>query len=300
MKVSTVLLPVVVLTLIISLLCIWFYPSVQDFMAGNKMWNGINNFSDDFAADNVDSLDRLPVLPEKTALVAIPYLGYTNEELSKVKQFVNYGGTLLLMDDYGYGNDVLAYLDLNTRFSNKPLLDPLFCYKNQRMPRITDFAPDVKENGISVIMLNHATTLFNTEKAQLIAWSSAASFLDIDENESQSQDESNGPFPIAAKFQFGKGVIFAISDPSIVIDSMVSRDDNYRFIEYLTGDNGEQKHIMVDRSHLSKTPLDTSKIRLNTAREVMRSPHALIGITAVIFVIVFRYTLWKGGTIGKH
>ena len=153
MRVSSVLFAVVVLIIVISLLCIWFYPSIQDFMASNTMWNGIRNFSSEFNADNIESLGELPDVAEETALMAIPYLDYNNEELSQLKRFVEDGGTLLLMDDYGYGNSVLAYLGVSVRFTNKPLLDPLFCYKNQWLPRITDLAPRVKESGIDVIVL---------------------------------------------------------------------------------------------------------------------------------------------------
>lgn len=297
-RVSSLLLAVMVLILIISLLCIWFYPSVKDFMASNTMWNGIRNFCNEFDADNIDTLDDLPALAEQTTLVAIPYLEYSDEELHKIKRYVDDGGILLLMDDYGYGNDVLTYLGLDIRFSNKPLLDPLFCYKNQWMPKITDFASEVNDQNINVMMLNHATTLTNHEETQVLAWSSTTSFLDTDENEALSQDEANGPFPIAAKLLYGKGTIVIVSDPSVIISSMVSRDDNYRFIEYLTQHNSERQDILVDRSHLSKAPLDVSKIRIIDTRESLSSPYALIGITAVIFMVVSRYTLPKGATIG--
>ncbi len=298
MRVSSVLFAVVVLALVISLLCIWFYPSIQDFMATNTMWNGIKNFSSEFDARNIDSLDDLPDLPQETAMVLIPYIELSGKELSKVKRFVDDGGTLLLMDDYGYGNSVLAYLGLPVRFSNKPLLDPLFCYKNQWMPRVTDFASEIKESGIRVVVLNHATALTNVEQSQAIAWSSSVSFLDIDGNESGSEGEPKGPFPIAARFPFGKGTIAIVSDPSIMINSMVGRDDNYRLMGYLTSHNGKQENILIDRSHLTTTPLDVSKTRLIGVRQMLSSPYALLGIVALIFVVVSRYTLKKGELIG--
>ena len=298
MKISSVLLAVVVLILVISLICIWFYPSIQDFMASNIMWNGINKFCDEFEASNTDTLDNLPILPEKTTLVTIPYLEYSDEELSDIRRFVNEGGTLLLMDDYGYGNNVLAHLGLDIRFSNRPLLDPLFCHKNQWMPKITDFTSEVKDYDINSIVLNHATILTNTEETHVIAWSSTASFLDSDENESWNQGEVKGPFPVAAKLRSRKGTVIAISDPSIIISGMVNRGDNYRFIKYLTQHDVEREEILIDRSHLSKAPLDVSKIRLIDTREVLSNPYALIGITAVIFVVVSRYTLPKGVTVG--
>jgi hypothetical protein len=262
-------------------------------MASNVMWNGINNFNSEFSADSVESLDDLPIVPEQAVLVAIPYLEYSQEELSRIKQFIVDGGTLLLMDDYGYGNNVLAYLGVDVRFTNKPLLDPLFCYRNQSMPRITDFAPEVKESGVDVIMLNHATSLTNTIESETVAWSSSSSFLDINENGSWEQGEPKGPFAIATEFRLGQGTLALVSDPSTLINTMVGRDDNYDFIRCLTGDEGEQKEILVDNSHLTKTPLDVSRTRLIGAREALSSPYALLGIVAVIFVAVSRYTLRK-------
>jgi len=202
------------------------------------------------------------------------------------------------MDDYGYGNSVLAYLGVDVRFTNKPLLDPLFCYKNQSMPRITDFAYGVKESGIEVIVLNHATSLTNAIESETIAWSSSSSFLDINENGSWEEGEPKGPFAVATEFQLGQGTLALVSDPSTIINTMIGRDDNYDFIRYLTGDEGEQKEIMVDDSHLTKTPLDVSRTRLIGARKALSSPYALLGIMAVIFVAVSRYTLKKGETIG--
>ncbi|MBA7483928.1 hypothetical protein ES707_19445 [subsurface metagenome] len=263
-------------------------------MASNTMWNGIRNFSSEFNADDIESLGELPDVAEETALVAISYLDYSNEELSKLKGFVEDGGTLLLMDDYGYGNSVLAYLGVSVRFTNKPLLDPLFCYKNQWLPRITDLSPEVKGSGIEVVVLNHATTLTNVEQTDIIAWSSTTSFLDINENESWDEGEPKGPLPVAAEIHFGKGTLVLASDPSIMTNSMVGRDDNYNFMKYLTSRNGEQMGILIDDSHLTKTPLDVSKTRLTGVREILSTPYPLLGIVALIFVVVSRYTLKKG------
>ena len=294
MRMSSVLFAVVVLIITISLLSIWFYPSIQDFMASNTMWNGIRDFSSEFSADNIESLGELPDVAEETALVVIPYLDYSNEELSKLKRFVEDGGTLLLMDDYGYGNSVLAYLGVSVRFTNKPLLDQLFSYKNQWLPRITDLAPEVKESGIDVIAFNHATTLTNVEQTDIIAWSSTTSFLDINENESWDDGEPKGPLPVAAEIRLGKGMLALVSDPSIIINTMVGKDDNYSFIKYLTTHNGEQKAILVDGARLTKTPLDVSKTRVTGVREILSTPYPLLGIVALIFMVVSRYTLKKG------
>lgn len=297
MKISSILLVVFVILVVISLVSIWFFPSVQDFLATNSMWNGISSFDDNFKAQNIDSLDALPALSENTALVAIPYLVYSNKEMEDLKVFVQNGGHLLLMDDYGYGNEVLNYFDLNAQFSGKTLLDPLFDYKNQYMPRITDFASNVKHSGVTAITFNYATTLTNIAPSAAIAWSSAASYLDSDGSGILTSNSTMGPFPVAAQYRLGKGVISIIADPSIIISGMLDRDSNYRFITYLISDNGKQRAILFDTSHLTKTPLDVSKDRLLGLREAMSGPYALVGITAMIFGVTFYY-MRKGEAIG--
>ncbi|MDP6632416.1 MAG: DUF4350 domain-containing protein [Dehalococcoidales bacterium] len=298
MKVSSILFSVFVLVLVISLLSIWFYPSIQDFMASNTKWNGIYNFSGEFEADNTDSLEALSDSPQNVVLIAIPYQDYTAEELAQIKQFVDAGGSLLLMDDYGYGNNILDYLGVVTRFAASPLLDPLINFRNQNLPRITDFSSQVKESKIEVVMFNHATALTGVPESTGIAWSSSASFLDLNENGVLDQGELKGPFAVAAEFRLGQGRLALVSDPSIILNAMVDRDDNYQFMRYLTRDPEGQREIVVDISHLTKDPLDVSKTRLIDTRKALSSPYALVGITALIFVVVSRYTLKKGEFIG--
>ncbi len=298
MKVSSALFIVVVLMAVISLLCIWFFPSIQDFMASNTMWNGIRHFCRESGTTSIESLDELPDTPEETTLIVIPYTEYTSEDLSRIGQFVNAGGTILLMDDYGYGNSILAYLGISVRFTNVPLLDPLFCYKNLRLPKIVDLAPDVKQSGIDTIVLNHATTLTNVAQTEIIARSSPTSFLDIDENESWGESEPRGPFPVAARLRYGKGTVAIVSDPSIMINSMAGRYDNYSFTRYLTASRDTQTGMLIDSSHLSKAPLDVSKTRLTGTREILSNPYPVLGFVAIIFVVVSRYTLKTGETSG--
>ena len=299
MRVSSILLVVIVLILVISSLCIWFYPSAQDFMTSNTMWNGITSFSRKFSADIIESPDKLPILPQQTVLITIPYLEYSDEELSRIKQFVADGGTLLLMDDYGHGNSILAYLGVKVRFTNKPLLDPLFYYRNQSLPRITDFTPEVRDEGIDVITLNHATTLTSVPESEVIAWSSSSSFLDTNENGSREEGEPQGPFPVAAQLHLGQGSLTVVADPSIMINSMVGRDNNDNFMKYLTHYKGGLKKVLVDSAPLTTSPRDVSRVRLVEAREVLSSPYTLLGISALIFVLVCRYTLKKGETIDQ-
>jgi hypothetical protein len=297
LKISNLIFMVLALVLITSLASIWLVPSVQDFMAANTMWNGLRDFSDQFGAKSIDSLGSLPDQPGKEVLVAIPYTLYSTTDLSRLKQFVENGGTLLVADDFGYGNGILAYIGLEARFDGSILLDPLFCYKNENLPRITDFSSKVKESGVDAVVFNHGTALSYVSDTQTLAWSSSASFLDANQNGVWDIGEAKGPFAVAAEFSLGKGSVELVSDPSLIINSMVEKNDNLKFVQYLMGRNGTPGSILVDRSHLDKTPLDVSKTRLISAREVLSGPYVLLGITALVFVVVTRYTFRRGKTV---
>ncbi len=58
MKSSTLFAIVGILALAISVVCIWFFPSVQDFVAANAMWNGVSQFSRQARASSIDSLTK--------------------------------------------------------------------------------------------------------------------------------------------------------------------------------------------------------------------------------------------------
>jgi hypothetical protein len=77
---------------------------------------------------------------------------------------------------------------------------------------------------------------------------------------------------------------------------MVDRDDNYAFMKYLTNLDGEPESILIDYSHLAKTPLDISKMRIQTGREMLSSPYAMVGIMFLVFIVVSRITIRKGET----
>lgn len=298
MRTGSVLLAVSAIIVVISLISIWFYPSIQDFAASNRMWNGLKNFMREFGATTIDSLASLPEAPEKTQLITIPYLDYTAQDLEQLRHFVEEGGNLMLMDDYGYGNRFLEYLGVTVRFSGKPLLDPLFCYRNQWMPRVTDFGPEVNNTEVKAVMLDHATSIMDAASVEAIAWSSSTSFLDLNDNGSWEEGEPKGPFPVAAEFRFGKGRVDLVSDPSIMINSVYGRDDNYQFMKYLISRHAGVEKTLIDNSHLTKAPLDVSKSRLSEVRQALSTPYAVLGILVLIFIAVSGYTLRKGETVG--
>jgi hypothetical protein len=293
MKISSLILAITGIILTVSLLGILFYPSINDFMSSNKAWNGIHSFVKEFNAENMDSLADISPQAQQEVLVCIPYIEYSGEELFSIKEFTNHGNLLLILDDFGYGNQILEYLGIEARFSNMILLDPLFNYKNQFLPRITDFSAEITESGIEAITLNHASTLINVGQAHILARSSPTSFTDANNNGTLDDDEQEGPLVVAAEYDLGKGKILLVSDPSIMINTMVGQNNNYEFIDYLITLNDTPEKIYLDRAHISKTPLDVSKISMEKVKEFLNNRYVLLGMVAIIFVPVAAFALKK-------
>ena len=298
MKTSKIMGLVIILVVFVSLAAIWYYPSAQAFMASNAMWNGINKFSKQFNAQNVDTPGSLPDSPKQDVLTAIPYLPYSPDELAQMQQFVANGGKLIMMDDFGYGNSFLEYAGIPARFDNTLLLDPLFNFKNEYFPRILDFSANIASKGIKVIGFNHGTALSGVSPTQALAWSSKMSFLDTNQNGNWDAGEPQGPFVVAAEYTLGAGTVDLVSDSSLIMNAAAGNNDNDAFIKDLINSSSTTPNVLLDRSHLTKSLIDNSKIKLASVRGIISNPDTLLGIIALVFVIITWYLYRRGQIIG--
>jgi hypothetical protein len=97
----------------------------------------------------------------------------------------------------------------------------------------------------------------------------------------------------------GTGSVILVSDPSILLNSMLIKDDNLSFIKSLTGvDTGSS--ILIDTSHLTQDPMNIVKTKLMDIKEVLAQPYALISILCLLFVIASIYFLKIGGSLGRE
>jgi hypothetical protein len=290
------LLPILALLITLSMTAlIWFYPPNGDFRTSNPFWNGLVTFAVDSKVSVITSFDNLPSPSKEAVLIIIPYMQFTETELDKLSQYVSGGGTLIVLDDYGYGNQILNRLGLNMRFTGKPLLDPLFNYKSKWLPRITDFTPTPITNNVTSIVLNHASTISNVSDNAVVAWSSRFSFLDLNDNSTWETGEPTGPLAVAAYTKVGEGCIVAISDPSILINSMINMDDNLNFIKNVIQIQSSSPTIFVDQSHLPKTSLDETKETIAATYKSVSSPLGTLTLIAVTLALALTPVWRKNG-----
>jgi hypothetical protein len=268
---------------IILAMVAWFFPSVEDFRVENPFWNGARDISLIVSASPLLSLSDLPTPFPGTTLILIPYLDFTPAELGKLNSFVTQGGTLILADDYGYGNQILKYLGLEARFSGQVLLDPLFNYRNKWLPRISDLRASPVTNNTESLVLNHATALIDVKADDVLALSSSFSFLDLNGNQEWDEDEPTGPLPVISKHNLGNGQIILISDPSLFINSMTRIGDNYSFIQNIAAITTAS--LLIDQSHLPPSNLHQTKNLLASIRGHLITPVGTLGLIILTLTI---------------
>ncbi len=289
MTIRNLVIGALALGLIFSLALVWAYPSSQDYMPRNPHWNGLKDFVDWSKADFVESLDGLAD-PQDEVLVSLPCSSFNTQDLNRIKTFVSEGGTLAVMDDFGYGNQVLEYLGIGTRFSQIELVDPLFNEKSRHLPKVVTFEGRLRNTDLGAVVLDRPTALRQTDTHKVLALSSSASFLDFKENGPLDAAEWAGPFPVAAEETIGKGNVIMISDASVVINGVLSKDDNLKFLQETLGVG--EKQIIIDGSHIPKSALDRVHEELQSARKLLSNQYASAGLVVLVLGAIL-VPLWR-------
>ncbi len=185
-------------------------------------------------------LTSYDVDPSTTSLVFIgPDKTMGEDDADFVHSFLENGGKVLIADDFGTGNTLLQLLNTSSSFRNTPLMDLSF-EKSPNFPVIYDLAPDPLTDGVDMLMLNHPTTLSLDPEATALVNSSAASWI-----------EGGTPrkHPILSIERYGDGELILLSDPSVLINSMLDKRDNSIFVDNLLGYlSHERERIIFDES----------------------------------------------------
>jgi hypothetical protein len=265
---------------LLLVLVIWIFPISDDFHVDNSSWNGLSYMSSITHGIPLESLSDLPKSPAGTTLILIPYLDFTKIELEELKNFITRGGTLILADDFGYGNNVLEYLGLQVRFSGSDLLDPWVYYSNHNYPVISHIVPNSLTIDIERLMLNHATGLVSVENDDILAQSSVFSFLDINNNELLDINEPRGPHAVISQHNLGNGSIVLVSDPSLFINSMQGFYDNKILVQNISMFTNSK--LFISKSHLPQSNLVNNKKNMEDIRTFLLTPAGTVGLLILV------------------
>ena len=160
-----------------------------------------------------------------------------------------YGGNDPAAQLLSTANGLLESIGASSRFSGKLLMDLSFD-KRPEFSVLFTFADDQLTDGVSKLLLNHPSSISAGASAEILAESSVASWLDTDGDSTRDLSEPKGPFPVLAREEVGNGMVLLLSDPSVLINGMVSQLDNGLFADNLVSVACEYRtSVYFDESH---------------------------------------------------
>ncbi|GEM_PF-2109609 len=210
------------------------YPPSDDFHYANPSWNGYSKIYEYFKARRAGvDISRKEILenPGKYALLLVPMRKPDEAYLSFLEDFLERGGLVLILDDHGYGNDILYSLNLKASFIHEGVVyDPVFFYKRPELAKISFRLGDRDFS----LQLNYASTI-QPDGCRVIASTSRFAFFDKNLDGSWEFGEAEGPLAVVVECSVGSGKVVLISDPDVFSNFSVDNSEAILFLEYILG-----------------------------------------------------------------
>jgi len=280
--------------LIVALLVIMLFvgsTSTAGFSPYNIEWDGTGEFREmaDSSGDLIvgTSTNRYETVDPQTttAVVLAPDDEYAETDSSRIQQFVDTGGTIIIADNYGsHGNQLLDDIGATARVDGRVLRDDRHNLGSSAFPIATNITSHQFVAGVDQLSLNYATVVTPGD-ATPIANSSEFAYLDGNYSQTEPEPELADPtrqqYPIATVESLGDGTVVVIGDPSIFINSMLDEPDNRVFAETIVG---HRPTTLFDQSHSSSIPATVSLLLTLRSSPVLAAG-SLVGIVGLILLI---------------
>jgi hypothetical protein len=267
----------VVVGLLAVVVFVWAHPADRDSSVLNRRWNGLSTAMAEMGASSVLSYDELDEIAQPATLIVIPRLAPERAVIEAIVGFVNDGGTVVVLDDFGHGNALLAALEIDVRFHGSPLLDPLYCHRHASMPRVWFGEGSIGDNA-GVMVLNRPTWLETGFGVDVWAESSYFSYGDVNASGSRNPGEPDGPLPVGAVAVHGMGRVVVISDASVLINGMMEVSDNLEAVAQFA--RGE---VLIDQVSLPEVALDRSKGVVDLLGRIVGGGAGIIVLMLLLF-----------------
>ncbi|MEN3062103.1 MAG: DUF4350 domain-containing protein [Candidatus Methanosuratincola petrocarbonis] len=263
-------------------------PSVDDFSLENPLWNGMSEAASKLSiSEAAGAID-----PASTALLIVgPDLPFSPEGASRIRSYLESGGIVVLMDDFGEGNSLLEGLGVGARINGSLLLDPLFMQSSRYCPVAS---PDTSSSSsapspgsgspYSQVTLDYASVVDLEGGGKVLLWSSPFSYLDLDSDGSNSAGEPTGPFPVAVELKVGSGRLVVVSDSSLLINSLLASGGNTEFIESITAG----RDLYIDRSKSAPSVYSSVRSALLGAVRSVEYPEVRYAVALVGALLAFK------------
>ncbi|MDD3856799.1 MAG: DUF4350 domain-containing protein [Methanoculleus sp.] len=238
--------------------------TTEEYSRYNVGWNGTSAL----AAGEIRDLRDLD--PGATLLVLAPYKEFTAEEVGYLQAFLGSGGRVLIADEEGAANGLLADLGstMRVRPGNLSSLDRDHTAPGLFTVRVV--GNDTLFAGVETVRVNRPAAV---EGGEPLLETSVLTWDDADGDGRPGGSETFGTAIICAR----EGNLTVLGDPSLFINAML--DENPKFIENI-------QPVLIDSTH-SRT--GTTSPVINALAWVRETPAAAAAIAALVVLPVARH-----------
>ncbi|THE64447.1 DUF4350 domain-containing protein [Salinadaptatus halalkaliphilus] len=233
--------------------------STATFGPYNYGWDGTSEFrgqveaSPDTELEFVHETDRYGDVPETetVAFVIAPETSYAEDDAERIGRFVEAGGTLVVLENFGpHSDELLGEIGADSRIDGQLLRDDISYDGGPTMPIATDIEDGTHTSSVDQLTLNHATAIEPGDATVLVRTSEFA-YLVEDGGEELSENVQFETSPVVTSEAIGDGTVVVVGDPSLLINTMLERPDNARFVENLHADKSV---VILDVTHTEEIP----------------------------------------------
>ena len=260
------------------------YPVLDDLWVENPGWNGLSEFYrcvDPVRVRDAGVLVGFDPL-NSTLFIVGPSRGFAVDDVEAVRGYLLDGGRVVLLDDFGSGNELLEGVGLQSRFSGLLLRDGVFFNPVPEFPRLLNFSVF----GVEEVLLNYGSVLSLGDGAHVLVRSSPLSYVE------DGAGVEPGARPVVARIRYGGGVLVLVSDSSVWLNSMIGRADNRVLLEGVT-----RGVALIDVGHSVPTRLLAFKWWLGDVYGLLSVAEARYGVALLMVLAVFRLKLGLGDPV---
>lgn len=262
--------------------------TTAEFSRHNPYWNGTSAFFSRAEAAGGVELRDLSMLADADGtrlLIIAPAEDFTDADIGRYRSYIGRGNTIVLADDFGSGNQLLAGLGSSIRLIEGNLSSMDMEYSDPRTVIGYRAGNASILYGVETVVLNGPAALTGGE---ILVETSVLSWIDANGNQRVDAGETLGRYGVLSHERIGSGDLYVLSDPSIFTNGMMKPDrsrDNLRLIENLLQDDGG---VLIDLVNSRTACADGFVDPINTVKNTTLIKIALICLVLMPVGFAFR------------
>ena len=216
-----------------------------DFSRYNTGWNGTSRFFDQASgAVLIQEPGALGAYRNATLLIIAPAGNYTPGETLLYRDFLVQGNRIVLLDDFGTGDQLLVGVGSVIRLPGIALASADHAFENVSLVRVYPEGNSSLVRNISGLTLDSPGVV---EGGTPFLASSLFTWEDMNGDFKLNRNETLGPATVGAVEWLGDGELVVVGDPSILINGMAGTDPDRE--QFISGLLGSASTTLIDMTH---------------------------------------------------